>query len=83
MPIDGVSQERGIGERIKEWWSKNPDVGERLEKLKKATSKTTEHIVDLIVVFLMQTLVMPLLLFWALCLAVKALMDQQPSIGAK
>lgn len=74
-PIGEVNTGNGVGERIKGWWSQNIDVGVRLEKLKQVASQVTEHIVKLIVVFLMQTLVMPLLLFWALYRACKAMLD--------
>lgn len=71
----GANTVNGVGERIKGWWSQNVDVGARLERLKQIASQVTEHIVKLIVVFLMQTLVMPLLLFWALYRACKAMLD--------
>lgn len=66
----------GIGERIKGWWSQNIDfIDSRIEKLKQVASQVAEHIVKLIVVFLMQTIVLPLVLFWALYRAVKAMLD--------
>ena len=66
----------GIGERIKGWWSQNIDfVDSRVEKLKQVASQVAEHIVKLIVVFLMQTIVLPLLLFWALYRAGKEMFD--------
>ena len=74
-PVGEANTGNGVGERIKGWWSQNVDVGARLEKLKQVASQVTEHIVKLIVVFLMQTLVMPLLLFWALYRACKAMFD--------
>jgi hypothetical protein len=49
-------------EQLKGLWSSiNP-----VPKLRQVVSDTTKHIVTVIVVFLMQTLVIPLLLFWAL-----------------
>jgi len=75
-PVGESSSGTGIGERIKGWWSQNVDsVGTRLEKLKQAANQVAEHIVKLIVVFVMQTLVMPLLLFWVLYRAGKAMFD--------
>lgn len=65
----------GLGDRIAGWWSKNVDVGGRLEKLKQAAGLMTEHLVRLIVVFLMQTLVLPLLLFWILYRAGRLALD--------
>ena len=65
-PTGETAPGSGFRERIAGWWSKNVDVGARVEKLKLVAGQMTEHFVKLIVVFLMQTLVLPLLLFWAL-----------------
>jgi len=82
-PVGESNTGTGVGERIKRWWSQNIDsVGARLEKLKQVASQVTEHIVKLIVVFLMQTLVMPLLLFWALYRAGKAMFEPPSRAGA-
>jgi hypothetical protein len=58
-----------LGERVQRWWSdasEAMDVGKRLEALKQAATRVTEHVVELIVVFLLQTLIVPSLLLWAL-----------------
>jgi len=41
-------------------------VKDRYTKMKQAVEQSTEHIVNLMVVFLLQTLLLPLLLVWAL-----------------
>ena len=56
-------------------WTRNTDVGARVEKLKALASEMTEHFVMLIVVFLMQTLVLPLVLFWVLFRVGRAALD--------
>ncbi len=61
-----ASDKSGMMGRITDWWSRKVDVTGRLEKLKEITGQLTEHIVKLIAVFLLQTLVIPLLLFWLL-----------------
>ena len=53
-------------EKMKDWFSQNKDVKMRFEDLKKAAEQATEHIVKLMVIFLLQTLVIPLLLLWSL-----------------
>lgn len=58
-----------MGERVQRWWSEASetlDVGKRIEALKEAATRVTEHVVDLIVVFVLQTLIVPSLLLWAL-----------------
>lgn len=63
--IDDKNASQDAVERIKAWWSKI-NLGESVGKLKNSVARVTEHIVRLIVVFLMQTLVIPLILIWAL-----------------
>ncbi len=61
-----VAQSQGMLDRMKGWLAENADVRARFEELKQAAEQATEHIIRLIVVFLLQTLVIPLLLLWAL-----------------
>jgi hypothetical protein len=61
-----VAQSQGMLDRMKGWLAENADVKARFEELKQAAEQATEHIIRLIVVFLLQTLVIPLLLLWAL-----------------
>ncbi|MES2955655.1 MAG: hypothetical protein V4711_09370 [Pseudomonadota bacterium] len=56
----------GVLDRMKGWLSGTADVKARFEALKLAAEQATEHIIRLIVIFLLQTLVIPLLLLWAL-----------------
>ncbi len=59
--------EDGLFDRMKGWLSeKNFDAGARFEALKQSAEKITERIINLIVIFLLQTLIIPLLLLWAL-----------------
>ena len=51
---------------MKGWLSKNADVKAHFANLKAAAEQAAEHIVKLIVIFVLQTLVIPLLLLWAL-----------------
>lgn len=55
-------------------WSANMDVGERVEKFKAVAEQATEHVIKLIVLFLMQTLVLPILLLWCLFGIAKSLL---------
>jgi hypothetical protein len=58
--------EPGVLQRIEEWAAQKVDVGARLKNLVQAGEALTERIVRLMVVFVLQTLVIPLLLAWAL-----------------
>ena len=58
-----------MADSMRRWWSETSDafdVDKRLTALKEAATRVTEHVVELIVVFLLQTLVVPSLLLWAL-----------------
>jgi hypothetical protein len=65
-PADPARPDEGVAERMKRWWSQTADVGKRFDEMKQVAARAVEHIVKLIVVFVMQTLVLPLLLMWAL-----------------
>ena len=68
--LSALSTEPSPGENVtdmlKRWWSQGTDVKKRFEELKDVAGRTIEHIVKLIVVFVLQTLVLPLLLLWML-----------------
>ena len=80
MPI--VSGDQGLLDKMKGWWSQNADVKARFEDLQRAAEQATEHIIKLIVVFLLQTLVIPLLLFWALYAAARSAFESPRQTGA-
>jgi hypothetical protein len=65
-PPAAASESQGMLEKMKGWWSQNGDVKLRFEQLKQAAEHATENIIRLIVIFLLQTLVIPLLLLWIL-----------------
>lgn len=68
----------GLGEKLQNWWesaASKVDVSQRLEELKQAAGRTIDQIVMLIVVFLLQTVVLPLLLLWAMLRLGRALID--------
>lgn len=67
-------------ERAQRWWTQagsTLDVSARMEALKQSAAALTDHIIDLIVVFLLQTLILPLGLLWLGWRACLALMDRR------
>jgi hypothetical protein len=58
--------DESIAERMRRWWSQGGDIGQRFESLKAVANAAVEHVVRLVVVFTLQTLVLPLLLGWVL-----------------
>lgn len=65
-PAATAGETQGMLERLRAWWSQKSDGPSRFDQLKQAAEQAIEHIIRLIVIFLLQTLVIPLLLVWAL-----------------
>lgn len=73
QPAPGVSQERGIVERLRTW-SQNISFESPVEELKAAADRTIEHIVNLMVIFTLQTLLLPILILWVLYFLTKRIL---------
>lgn len=56
----------GLAERVKRWWAQSTDIGKKIEALKATADGWVEHIVRLAAVFIVQTVVLPLLFLWAI-----------------
>jgi hypothetical protein len=82
-PESGSRPPESLVERFRRWWSQGSDAGDRVERLKQAVEGTVEHIVKVIVVFLLQTLFVPLLLMWVLLRAARLIVStaDAPSPG--
>ena len=65
-PAGEAAGQGTIVERFRRWWSQSAGVGERIDRLKQAVDDTVDHMVRVIVVFVLQTMVIPLLLLWLL-----------------
>jgi len=71
-------------DRLGNWMDRSMDslnVESRLEGLGERVSRATEHIINLIVIFLFQTLVVPLGFLWLLVEGLKALARRTTGIG--
>ena len=65
-PAVTANENPGVIDSIKSWWAQNGDVKLRYEQLKQSAEQATEHIIKLIAIFVLQTLIIPLLLLWGL-----------------
>ena len=65
-PIPASTETQGTWDKVKEWISKSADVKMHFETLKKMMEQAVEHIVKIMVIFMLQTLVIPFLLLWGL-----------------
>lgn len=81
QPDPVVADGAGVLDKLKGWVPKLPDFKARFETMKQAAERATEHIVKLIVIFLLQTLVIPLLLLWGLWGIARAVFDRQSKPG--
>lgn len=65
-----------VTQSMRRWWNETSeafDVDKRLAALKETATRVTEHVVELIVIFLLQTMIVPSLLLWATWQAALAL----------
>ena len=65
-PAETAQQNPGMIESVKAWWSQTGNVKLRFEQLKQTAEQTVENIIKLMVIFVLQTLIIPLLLLWVL-----------------
>ena len=66
-----INEDQGMLDKLKGWWSQNGDVKSRFERFRLAAEQAIEHIIKLMAIFLLQTLIIPLLLLWVLYGVVK------------
>ncbi len=57
---------RSLMDQLRRWLSHNADVRARFDDLRQMLEQATEHLIRLMVVFVLQTLVVPAVLLWAL-----------------
>lgn len=72
-PVVPGAESTSLLERAKQWVSGVTDVKARFEDIKLAAERVTEQIIRLMVIFLLQTLILPVLLLWALYAIVRGL----------
>ncbi|MDF1484439.1 hypothetical protein PY257_04470 [Ramlibacter sp. H39-3-26] len=74
---DAPPEAGGLGQRLRQWWDRaaeGMDMGQRYAQLKQAAEQAVARMVDLIVVFVLQTVALPLLLLWLLGRLARALL---------
>jgi len=73
LPSEPSSQ--GLIDKLRGWLSHNTDLKARFDELKQAVENATEHLIRLMVVFVLQTLVIPALMIWAMWTWTRSLFD--------
>ena len=74
-PDSGAISSQNMLDTIRNWWAKNADLKAQFDRLRQAAEQSVEHVIRLMVIFLLQTLVFPLLLLWLLYGMVRRLFD--------
>ena len=69
-----ASADLSIVDRLKGWLSHTTDLKARFADLQKAVERVTEQLVRLIVVFVLQTVVVPVLLLWLMLSVLRKLL---------
>jgi hypothetical protein len=64
VPEVATQPGENLADTLKRWWSQGADVAKKIEVLKARAGDWVDHIVRLAAVFIVQTIVLPLLLFW-------------------
>jgi hypothetical protein len=73
VPGAGAPASEGIAERLKRLWAQGADAAQKVEALRAKAGAWAEHIVRLAAVFIVQTVVLPLLFLWAMLRLFRAL----------
>lgn len=63
-PGAGAAPNENAVERMRRWLAQVPDLGKRFEQIGQSAERAIEELIKLIVVFLMQTLLLPLGFLW-------------------
>ena len=80
--LDGISKP-GMLPSVEDWQAAPIDIAPKANEFIQSTESWVKHIVNLIALFLLETLVVPLLLFWGLCRASKAMLNHHGKSGSE
>lgn len=62
-----------LADRARRWWNQGADIGKKIDALKARADGVVEHIIKLAAVFIVQTVVLPLLFLWLMLRLYRAL----------
>lgn len=80
-PVVASVEPSSLLERAKQWVAGVTDVKARFDEVRLAAERVTEQIIRLMVIFLLQTLILPVLLLWALYAIVRGLVGMPGRLG--
>ena len=82
-PVVAATENTSIVDKARQWMSGVTDIKARFEDIKLAAERAVEQIIRLMVIFLLQTLILPVLLLWGLYAFVKGLTGISPRPGLR
>ena len=82
-PVVAATENTSIVDKARQWMSGVTDVKARFEDIKLAAERAVEQIIRLMVIFLLQTLILPVLLLWGLYAFVKGLTGISSRLGLR
>ena len=65
-------EKQGMVDQMRHWWNQDSDAKTHYEQMRQAGEQWIEHFIKLIVIFLLQTLVIPLLFLWVMYVVVRS-----------
>lgn len=66
LPDTAAEPGEALGNKFKRWWSESTDVARKVDTLRSRADGLVTHLVRLAAVFIVQTIVLPLLFLWLL-----------------
>ena len=82
--VDTVPGEASFMDRLGEMWNSSVEhlnVGGRIDRLKDSASNASEQIIRLIVIFVMQTIILPVAFLWLFVEGLKAIFGRATRLG--
>ena len=73
LPALNAQAGESLADAIRRWWAQSGEIAKKVEALKASVDGWVEHLVRLAAVFLVQTLVLPLLFLWIMLRFYRAL----------
>jgi cytochrome bd-type quinol oxidase subunit 2 len=70
-----AKQNTSTYENFKAWLAQNVNIRERLDRFRASAEQTTEHVIKLMAIFLVQTVLAPLAFLWLLMRGARQLLD--------
>lgn len=80
-PVATGAENTSFVDKARQWMSGVTDVKARFEDIKLAAERVTEQVIRLMVIFLLQTLILPVLLLWGLYAFVRVLVGVPARLG--